>query len=57
MEVVSSKVFAVVNVWTICNFNLLGFMKEVVFRAGKPQNMQAKCADNFRIFWKSILFC
>ena len=50
------KVFTVVYVWTIRNFDLLGFMKEVVFRAGKQQSMQAKCADDFSIFWKSILF-
>ena len=50
------KVFSVVYVRTIRNFDLLGFMKEVVFRAGKPQSVQAKCADDFRIFWKSILF-
>ena len=55
-DMLHRKVFSVVYVRTIRNFDLLGFMKEVVFRAGKPQSVQAKCADDFRIFWKSILF-
>ena len=50
VEVVRRKVFAVVYVQTTSNFDLLGFMKEVVFRAGKPQSMQARCTDDICIF-------